>query len=64
MGMGSRRRRRRSRTVDARPDDVCDWSVVDGRRYFVAGYTPGGVPSGCFEDEMDDRPHRADEPPW
>jgi hypothetical protein len=52
----SRRRRHRSRKVEARPDDVCDWIVVDGRRYVVAGYTPGGVPYGCFEDEIDERP--------
>lgn len=30
---------------------VGDWIVVDGRRYFVAGYTPGGAPYGCFEDK-------------
>lgn len=56
MGKGSRRRRHHLRKVEARPDDVCDWIVVDGRRYFVAGYTPGGVPYGCFEDEIDESP--------
>jgi hypothetical protein len=30
------------------------WVDVCGRRMFVAGYTPGGVPYGVFEDEMDD----------
>jgi hypothetical protein len=60
----SRRRRHRSRKVEARPDDVCDWIVVDDRRYVVAGHTPGGVPYGCFEDEIDERPQRDDEPPW
>jgi hypothetical protein len=49
----SRRRRHRSRKVDARPDDLYDWIVIDGRRYFVAACTPGGVPYGCFEDEID-----------
>ncbi len=28
------------------------WIMLDGRRYFVAGYTSGGVPYGVFEDEM------------
>lgn len=31
-----------------------DWTMIDGRRYFVAGYTPNGMPYGIFEDEMDD----------
>jgi hypothetical protein len=52
------------RKVEARPDDPGDWIVIEGRRYFVAGYTPGGVPYGCFEDEIDDSPQRDDEPPW
>jgi hypothetical protein len=36
-------------------DDVNDehWTVLDGRRYFVAGYTSGGAPYGTFEDEME-----------
>jgi hypothetical protein len=37
MGKGSRRCRHHLRKVEARPDDVGDWIVVDGRRYFVAG---------------------------
>jgi hypothetical protein len=60
----SRRRRHRSRKVEARPDDPGDWIVTDGRRYFVAGYTPGGVPYGCFEDEIDESLQRDDEPLW
>jgi hypothetical protein len=28
--------------------------MMDGRPYFVAGYTSGGVPYGIFEDEMHD----------
>lgn len=64
MGKGSRRRRYRPRKVEARPDDLGDWIMIDGRRYFVAGYTPGGVPYGCFEDEFDESPQRDDEPPW
>lgn len=31
-----------------------DWTVIDGRWYFVAGYTSNGVPFGIFEDEVDD----------
>jgi hypothetical protein len=26
---------------------------VGDQRMFVVGYTPGGVPFGCFEDELD-----------
>ena len=28
--------------------------MIDGRPYFVAGYTPGGAPYGIYLDEMDD----------
>ena len=28
--------------------------MIDGRRYFVAGYTPGGAPYGIYLDETDD----------
>jgi hypothetical protein len=31
-----------------------DWIMIDGRPYFVAGYTPGGAPYGIYLDEMDD----------
>lgn len=27
---------------------------MDGRPFFVAGYTPGGAPHGIYLDEMDD----------
>jgi len=27
------------------------WIMLDGRRFFVAGYTPGGAPYGVFDDE-------------
>ena len=30
------------------------WIMIDGRRYFVAGYTPGGAPYGIYLDETDD----------
>jgi hypothetical protein len=29
------------------------WADVCGRRMFVVGYIPGGVPSGIFEDQME-----------
>ena len=28
--------------------------MIDGRPYFVAGYTSGGAPYGTYLDEMDD----------
>jgi hypothetical protein len=31
-----------------------DWIMIDGRPYFVAGYTSGGAPYGIYPDEMDD----------
>jgi hypothetical protein len=31
-----------------------DWIVIDGRPYFVVGYTSGGAPYGIYLDEMDD----------
>jgi len=45
-------RPRRSATPPVLPDS--DWITMDGRPYFVAGYTPGGAPYGIYLDEMDD----------
>jgi hypothetical protein len=45
-------RPRRSASPRALLDD--DWMMIDGRPYFVAGYTPGGAPYGIYLDEMDD----------
>ena len=42
----------RSSTPRALVND--DWIMVDGRPYFVAGYTSGGAPYGIYLDEMDD----------
>jgi hypothetical protein len=42
----------RSATPRALLDD--GWIFVDGRPYFVAGYTSGGTPYGLYLDEMDD----------
>jgi hypothetical protein len=36
-------------------DDLVDdpwWIILDGRLFFVAGYTSGGAPFGVFADEM------------
>jgi hypothetical protein len=33
-----------------------DWIWVGDRRMYVVGYTPGGAPFGCYEDELDDQP--------
>jgi hypothetical protein len=35
-------------------DDVDDdwWIMLDGRRFFVVGYTSGGAPYGAYDDEM------------
>jgi hypothetical protein len=56
----SRRQRQRSSRRTRQPlpgtdPDQADptWVDVCGRRVFVVGYTPGGVPYGVFEDEMD-----------
>jgi hypothetical protein len=45
-------RPRRSSAPRALPDN--DWIMMDGRPYFVAGYTAGGAPYGIYLDEMDD----------
>jgi hypothetical protein len=29
------------------------WIMLDGRRFFVAGFTSGGAPYGIFEDEIE-----------
>jgi hypothetical protein len=28
------------------------WIVLDGRSFFVVGYTSGGAPYGVFDDEV------------
>jgi hypothetical protein len=37
---------------DAGPSDN-SWIMLDGRLFFVAGFTPGGAPYGISEDEME-----------
>ena len=43
-------RPRRCATPRALLDD--DLIMIDGRPYFVAGFTPGGAPYGIYLDEM------------
>ena len=43
---------RRSATPRALLDD--GWIMIDGRPYFVAGYTSGGAPYGIYLDETHD----------
>lgn len=31
------------------------WMVVGDRRMFVVGFTAGGAPYGCYEDEFDEQ---------
>lgn len=45
-------RPRRQRADDCPPST--DWIMMDGRPYFVAGYTPAGFPYGIYADEMGD----------
>ena len=42
------------RTAEHRADRVEaePWIVLDGRSFFVAGYTSGGAPYGMFGEEM------------
>jgi hypothetical protein len=37
----------------ADPGEDEPWIMVDGRSFFVVGYTSGGAPYGVFEDEME-----------
>ena len=56
-GREQRRRRRRREQANRDPalvDSTPEWVDVGGRRMFVVGYTPGGAPYGCYEDEFDD----------
>lgn len=55
-------RPRRKTAADASPLDT-DWIMMDGRPYFVAGYTSSGFPYGIFEDEMHDLDHDPDDLP-
>ena len=56
-----RKRRRRTHEFD---DADPDWVWVGDRRMFVVGYTPGGAPFGCYEDEFTDLPRRGGVAAW
>jgi hypothetical protein len=43
--------RRRADPTDPAGDEL--WIMVDGRLFFVVGYTSGGAPYGMFEDETE-----------
>jgi hypothetical protein len=48
-----------------RGDDYVDdewWIMLDGRLFFVAGYTAGGAPYGMFADEMSTHEDFVDDP--
>lgn len=45
----------RSATPPAPLDN--DWIMMDGRPFFVAGYTPGGAPYGIHLGAMNDYPN-------
>jgi hypothetical protein len=51
----TRQARRPPPTLRQTADDVAGtWYIMlDGRAFFVAGYTAGGAPYGMFEDEME-----------
>jgi hypothetical protein len=56
-GREQRRRGRRREQVDREPtlvEPTDEWVDVGGRRMFVVGYTSGGAPYGCYEDEFDE----------
>lgn len=59
LGMSAEQWARRPAPVPSsdadEPVEVDDdmWTVLDGRKSFVVGYTPGGAPYGVFEDEME-----------
>src|SRR6266545_4137598 len=47
--------RRRAKHAIADPIDHLDdaWITLDGRRFFVAGHTAGGVPYGVVEEDIE-----------
>lgn len=35
-------------------DPIPGWMIVGDRRMFIVGFTEGGAPYGCYEDEFDE----------
>lgn len=52
--MRNRRRRGRKQQKPLLDDPTLGWMVVGDRWMFVVGYTEGGAPYGCYEDEFYD----------
>ena len=46
-------RREQANREPALGDPTSEWMDVGGRRMFVVGFTSGGAPYGCYEDEFD-----------
>lgn len=56
-GREQHRRRKRREQANREPalgDPAPEWMDVGGRRMFVVGFTPGGAPYGCYEDELEE----------
>ncbi len=49
-----RRRREQADQEHVLGEPTSEWMVVGDRRMFVVGYTAGGAPYGCYEDEFDE----------
>ncbi len=47
-------RRKQANREPALADPTPEWMDVGGRRMFVVGFTSGGAPYGCYEDEFDE----------
>ena len=60
-----RDRRQREAPQTAEPFSLDDSLIVlDGRMFFVAGYTSGGAPYGVFVDEPTTEDRQADHGSW
>lgn len=51
---GREQRRLRPRREQLLGDPAPGWMVISDRRMFVVGFTSGGAPYGCYEDEFDE----------
>lgn len=49
-----RTRREQANREPALEDPTPEWMDVGGRRMFVVGFTSGGAPYGCYDDEFDE----------
>jgi hypothetical protein len=53
-GREQRGRRAQPNREPALGDPTPEWMDVGGRLMFVVGFTSGGAPYGCYEDEFDE----------